>query len=413
MEDDERYAIASVSGDSGALHVWMRRDGGSRRTQTGCRPTGPSCVSSVVHRGHLFSASRNPSSTSTTISAHALWRVVGAPVSRCAAPEPTLTALALSPDASILATGAASGRCYIWSLASGALLASWDAHFRAVTRLAFTDDGETILSAGADASVLAFDVADLVDADRPPGNAVRPRASLKGHALPVSALCVGFGGASARVVTAAADRTARMWHLASASCIGTVSLSAPASDVAFTPDESLAFIGLESGYIIVAPPTRLSPAASVADAALPSLVAPTLQGSRRPAAVTTVAVSPHGAEVIAGYADGNIRVFDVASRMLLMTYSKHGDVSVSWVGVLSPAPDAVSQDAGGGMGAGGTAVVEGLLYEGSLRKAADEEFKEHFEPKLLLTGADQPTPAWAAVDCAFDRIAEATGASKM
>ncbi|GAB0491200.1 hypothetical protein MMPV_002452 [Pyropia vietnamensis] len=65
----------------------------------------------------------------------------GAPLMRAAPPERPLVAAAASPCGSWLAAGAASGRAYIWDTASGVLLRAWDAHYRGVTALAWTDDG--------------------------------------------------------------------------------------------------------------------------------------------------------------------------------------------------------------------------------------------------------------------------------
>lgn len=414
MENEERYAVGSVSSGSGSLHFWLRHDGASRRAHTNCRPEGPGAVASSLHCGHLFVASASASGSSSHICAHALSRVSGGPSSRSAAPEPSLSAVAIAHKSGLLAGAGASGRCYLWSLASGDLLASWDAHFRKAARISFTDDEETLVTAGADASVLAFDVAELVDCTRRQGDIVKPRVSMRGHDLPIVALAVGFGGASARVVSASADRTAKLWHLSSGRCIGTVMLSAPATDVALSPDESRFYVGLESGAIVAAPPTRLSQVTPVADSSLVVFTAPGQSAQSQPS-VTALATSPCGSEIVAGYGDGRVRILDAESGVELIQFAKHGDVPITWVGTFFPIPEAILRDAGGQSQVlnGGKESVSSeqyfgdskhshepanLLFQGALRKAVDVGLEGTFLPCVVLAGADSPSAAWEAVD---------------
>jgi pre-rRNA-processing protein IPI3 len=427
MGDEERYAVASISAASGALHVWLRRDGTSRRSQSDCRPASSAAIAGELHRGHLFLASSSTSGTSCTICAHALQRVSGGPAGRSASPEPRLAAVALAPGTGLLAAGGVSGRCYLWSLASGDLLASWDAHFRSVLRIAFTDDEATIITAGTDASVLAFDVAELVDVMREKGDVVKPRLSLHGHDLPVTAVAVGFGGVSARVVTGSRDCSVKVWHLSSGRCVGSVAVGSAVVDVALAPDEGRAFVGLESGAVAVVEVARLRPGVVVAAETLRKLVVPVADGSVA-AVVTAVSASPRGAEVVVGYGDGFVRVFDVETGMQLMVYSKHGDAPVTWVGVLSPIPDVVLQDVGGRGAAGSNgassgagdedgaaagpgaaaALPEGLLFEGALRKSVEPDLESLFLPRVVLAGAGNAggvSHVWSAVDRALELAA--------
>lgn len=362
-------------------------------------------------------ASASASGSSSHICAHALTRVSGGPSSRSAAPESSMVALAIARRSGVLAGAGSSGRCYLWSLVSGDLLAAWDAHFRATERICFTDDEETIVTAGADSTVLAFDVAELVDVTRPKGGLVSPRVSMRGHDLAIVALAVGFGGASARVVTASADRKAKIWHLSSGRCIGTILLSAPANDVVISPDESAVYIGLENGAIVEARPTQISQETPVADSSL-SVISHPAESGQVPPAVTALATSPCGMEILAGYENGQVRIFDVESRVQLMLYSKHGDVPITWVGAFYPIPEAILRDSGGQNGVVSTATgvseddkdedvglpfpePQNLLFEGALGKAVDPQLEKSFLPRVLLAGADKPSSAWEAIDRAL------------
>ncbi|CAM9903263.1 unnamed protein product, partial [Ectocarpus fasciculatus] len=59
---------------------------------------------------------------------------------KCHAPE-KLGPLAVSGDGWLCAGGGVSGRVYLWEVSSGTLLRAWDAHYKAVSALAFSPDG--------------------------------------------------------------------------------------------------------------------------------------------------------------------------------------------------------------------------------------------------------------------------------
>eukprot|EP00775_Hariotina_reticulata_P006600 gene6600-6828_t len=81
---------------------------------------------------------------------------------RCFTQE-ALTALAASPNGAYLAGGGTSGTLYCWEVASGRLLRSWPAHYKAVSCLQFSDSGGLLVSAGGDALVCAWLLAEVLD----------------------------------------------------------------------------------------------------------------------------------------------------------------------------------------------------------------------------------------------------------
>jgi WD40 repeat protein len=58
--------------------------------------------------------------------------------------------LALSPDGLRLAAGASDGRITIWDVASHQEVATLEGHQESVTQLAFTPDGDHLVSASKD-----------------------------------------------------------------------------------------------------------------------------------------------------------------------------------------------------------------------------------------------------------------------
>ncbi|CAH7688663.1 WD40-repeat-containing domain protein [Phakopsora pachyrhizi] len=61
------------------------------------------------------------------------------------------TVVALSSSGAYLATGSADGAVSMWELSTGILLASFDAHYKAITCIAFSGDDASIITASDDA----------------------------------------------------------------------------------------------------------------------------------------------------------------------------------------------------------------------------------------------------------------------
>ena len=158
---------------------------------------------------------------------------------RFAAPE-ALQAMALAPSGRWIAGAAATGRAYLWQAATGHLLRVWDAHYGAVTRLAFTEDDAVVISAGDDATVRAWALAKCVPPPRlhtqcaaspshgPVRTSVRlgvrpyslvalrahmapaPLYTWRDHTLPVTDVAVGAGGGRGWVATCSVDQTCKV-----------------------------------------------------------------------------------------------------------------------------------------------------------------------------------------------------------
>lgn len=365
------YTILSVSGTSGTLHIWRPSSGAPLRSQTGCTIASSSSLSLTPTR--LLALTQNPSRTTSSLSTFLPTRASGGPLTRVSLPSPACRAIATSHAATFLALGDAAGVLYVYQLATGTLFRSLPAHFRGVSRLAFSDDDELLLSAGADGELLVFALADLVDLTRPPDDPPKPRLSLHAHSLPCTALSVGFCGASARVLTAGKDRAARLWHLSSGRCIATVLCKTPPTEALLSPDESVAYVGLSSGEVLVLDVAML-PDSPVSAATMPKIRPPVSPGEQPPA-VTALALSPMGEDLIVGYADGVVRIYDAWSRQLVSSYARHG-TTAPIDGVLAiPGEEAAVQ------------VVRDVAkneIEVSFDKAVDPDLVSTFRPRVVL-----------------------------
>lgn len=120
---------------------------------------------------------------------------------------PGVTRLVFSPDGQYVATGHASGRIFVWEVASGHWCAQWQAHATVVTALAFTPDNQRIAAGTLNGSVSLWQVATATLLHQ-----------LAGHTDQVMAL--GFTPDGALLVSGSHDRTARLWETASGSARG-------------------------------------------------------------------------------------------------------------------------------------------------------------------------------------------------
>jgi pre-rRNA-processing protein IPI3 len=96
-------------------------------------------------------------------------------------------------------------------VASGLLLASWSAHYRAVTSLSFSSDSALLVSSSDDAAVHVFLVSHLLDDDSatPYG---KPYGSFSDHTLSITAVVLGrtAGSSGGCCFTAAEDGTVKV-----------------------------------------------------------------------------------------------------------------------------------------------------------------------------------------------------------
>ena len=64
-----------------------------------------------------------------------------------------LVSLAASASGNQLLGGSASGKCYLWAVGTGALLAVWQAHYKPVSAVSFAEGDSFLYTGGEDANV--------------------------------------------------------------------------------------------------------------------------------------------------------------------------------------------------------------------------------------------------------------------
>ncbi len=136
--------------------------------------------------------------------------------------------VASSPDGAFFAGGSLAGAAYVWETATGKLLRTWPAHFKAVSAMAFTPDGSVLVTGGDDTVVSAWSLSTLLDPALASHPSPAPTHSWAEHSLPVTALTTGLcdGGGAGLIVSASADRTCKMWTLGGGHLLRTIELPA-------------------------------------------------------------------------------------------------------------------------------------------------------------------------------------------
>ena len=209
--------------------------------------------------------------------------------------------LAFSPDGRLLATGGDNVR--LWDTGTGEQLAALEGHTEGLgvwgwlRALAFSPDGKLLASAGADGTVKLWDVAARREV----------RTLMEKSNYP--ALAVAFGPDGKVLATGNAGGVARLWNVSTGKLVrelkeGDDATATPYA-LAFTPDGKALLSGNQNSKLIVW------------DAA-------TGQSLRevRTGAMENMALSPDGKLV--AFADNDVKVFDVATGVLVQRLYEHG-----------------------------------------------------------------------------------------
>ena len=136
----------------------------------------------------------------------------------------SIVSLTFSPDAKLLATGDTNGDIYLWRVADGKKLSSFQGHTGNIQSVAFSPDGKTLASASYDHTVRLWEVST--------GQCLQV---LEGHARWIWS--VAFSPDGKTLASGAVDSTIRLWDVATGECLGILQEDIEAMlSVAFSPD---------------------------------------------------------------------------------------------------------------------------------------------------------------------------------
>jgi WD40 repeat protein len=112
--------------------------------------------------------------------------------------EASIRAIALSPDGRTLATGNTDGLIYLWAVADGNLIQTFEGN-GSIQGLQFSPSGRTVASIGPNPEILLWDV---------PGKRLRTR--LKEHEKAVTAIAWASDGYT--LISGSLDSTLKFWQ---------------------------------------------------------------------------------------------------------------------------------------------------------------------------------------------------------
>ncbi|KAI0255931.1 WD40 repeat-like protein [Lactifluus subvellereus] len=302
------------------------------------------------------------------------------------------------------AAGTAQGRVYLWEIASGIMYNSWEAHYRKVTVLRFTPDGEALLSGSEDSGIGVWSVFRLLD-DGVQNEIPEAYADLSDHTLPITDIVCGFGPfPSCRVLTASSDHCVKLWDLSSKSLLTTFQFPHAVTSITWDVTERLFFAASADGSIhqVNLFRTRIDKTgARVAEAVGGAGIGDVLSvgddgpsvGKRRLVSVgepvTALSLSLTGALLLAGTALGNVHVYDVPSHQLLRTINAHPGpgLAVTYLATLLKPSDLVGHVHLGGDKDGGIPVRPIVPFQ-RMREARP---REAHEVTMMLPHAQKAT----------------------
>jgi pre-rRNA-processing protein IPI3 len=310
--DEAAGALLAVSSEKGVAQLCDARTGGLLRTFQDCHP----CA------GGLAATSTCVVMAESTRSFIHLWSwSKEQPQYRCQVPE-RLSCVFATADGAHCVAGAGSGKLYLWEVASGKLLYSWDGHFRPVTALAGTCADGFLLSAGEDAIINVWSFARLLRAAETAAPAPRPFRTWTAHTLSVTALAVAEAGHASLVVSASLDQTVRVWRLAEGvkEAVHSADLGAALTCVAADPTHAAVYSGATDGRVLhvsllVDASTLLGPGGGAGAGGAGSGARAGL--ARHAAAVASLCTSSDGARVFSCAADGGYWVWQAGTLALL------------------------------------------------------------------------------------------------
>ncbi|GAC95589.1 hypothetical protein PHSY_003165 [Pseudozyma hubeiensis SY62] len=161
-----------------------------------------------------------------------------------------LSCIACSANGDLVAGGSYDGRIFLWQIASGDLLASFDAHYRSVTVLKWTSDGAGLVTGSEDARILVWSLAGLLAPHDQTSSSITssehnptPYCTLADHNLAITDLHISNGRFPHQVMilSSSSDASVKLWHLPTRSLLSTFVFEEPIHRVALDCTERFFF----------------------------------------------------------------------------------------------------------------------------------------------------------------------------
>ncbi|KAI0821545.1 WD40-repeat-containing domain protein [Irpex lacteus] len=280
-----------------------------------------------------------------------------------------VSCIATDPRGTYCAAGTSQGRIYLWEAPSGIMYNAWDAHYRKINVLRFTQDGAALVSGSEDSGVSVWSVVRLVD-DTTQNELPTPYYSLSDHTLPVTDIAVGVGRfPKCRILTSSLDHSVKAWDLTTGTLLTTFLFPHPITTLAWDVTERLFFASSSSLpssssssstttngstiYQVNLFKSRDDKLSRVLEAVggggatdVVRLTDEDEEAKRRVIHVgqeiTTLTLSHTSSLLLVGTSTGQIHTYDIASHQLLRTISTHkGSSTITHIMTMLKPPDLV------------------------------------------------------------------------
>jgi WD40 repeat protein len=167
------------------------------------------------HTNWVGSASFNPDSSRIATAGWdgtaRLWKADGTLIATCEGHTGAVYSAIFSPDGKLLLTAGDEGTARLWNADDGTLLAVLRGHSSPVLLAVFSPDGSKILTASSDATARLWRTADVGRLSQKGVSDIAAYAVLQGHTDSIYTALFSKDGT--QIVTASADKTARLWQL--------------------------------------------------------------------------------------------------------------------------------------------------------------------------------------------------------
>jgi WD40 repeat protein len=204
-----------------------------------------------------------------------------------------VTAVAVSPNGSVLASAGEDGVIRFWNQANSQQTDTIGAHAGAVTSLAFDPTNAKLLSTSLDGSIKLWQL---------------PLVPAKAFAHPDQATCVAVSPDGNSLLTGCNDKQARIWTLANGQARPLTGPAGALNGVAWSSNGAQA-AGVSADKLLL-----------VWNAADGKEV---VRIAGLPAEGRSVAFSPDGKQVVAGLADNSVRLYDLAMKKEVKDFKGH------------------------------------------------------------------------------------------
>lgn len=161
-----------------------------------------------------------------------------------------LSCIACSPNGELVAGGSYDGRIFLWQIATGDLVASFDAHYRSVTVLKWTSDGAALVTGSEDARILVWSLAGLLAPHDQTSSSITssehnptPYCTLADHNLAITDLHISSGRFPHQItiLSSSSDASVKLWDLRTRSLLSSFVFEQPMHRVALDCTERFFF----------------------------------------------------------------------------------------------------------------------------------------------------------------------------